>query len=221
MASFSRPARIVTGGLVLILLVAAGALLIEPASLRTPWAWLIPPVLAVLISVYAIIVFRVRREGAGDAVGVWCGLLAGALWSVEIFGGGPAMLARPVEIAVGATFSLAAVAVTVAAGPIALVRRRTPGAAMRAGVYAGLVSAAFVFLFAVPMTLTTLGLLGRRSDYQQQYARSGAPSMRAFLVQDILTAACSHLVINMVLGLVGAGLAVLAAVTMRGPRTQP
>jgi hypothetical protein len=35
--------------------------------------------------------------------------------------------------------------------------------------------------------------------------------MNAFLVQDILTGASAHLVINVVLGLIGGGLAILAA----------
>jgi hypothetical protein len=221
MSSFSRPARIATGALVLLLVVSAAALLVEPASLRTPWAWLIPPVLVVLIGGYGALVVAVRPPSAGDAVGVWCGLLAGGCWCVEIFGGGPAKFSRPVEVAVGAAFSLAATAITVAAGPIAVARERTRAAGVHAGVYAGLVSAVVVFLFAVPMTLSTLGLLSTRSDYQHQYATSGAPSMRAFLVQDILAAMCSHLVINLMLGLIGAGLASLVAVAVRVRRTEP
>jgi hypothetical protein len=209
------------GALSLVLLAAAAALLIEPASLRTPWAFLLPPAIAGLVGGYSAIVIAIRRASAGDATGLWCGLIAGALWSVEIFGGGPAKLSRPAEVAVGATFSLAAVAVTVAAGLIALGRHRTRKAAWRAGLYTGLLSGAFVFIFGVVMTLTTLGPLGSRSDYQQQYATSGAPSMSAFLVQDILTATCSHLIINLFLGVVGAGLASLAAIAVPAPTTQP
>ncbi|HZM76596.1 MAG TPA: hypothetical protein VFC19_12765 [Candidatus Limnocylindrales bacterium] len=118
----------------------------------------------------------------------------------------------------GATFALAAVAVSVAAGPVAAIRHHTCSAAWRAGTFAGLTSGVVTYVFGVLMTLSTLDLLGSRGDYQAQFAHSGAPDMDAFLVQDALAAMGSHLAINLVLGLAGAGLAVLVLLAERAVR---
>jgi hypothetical protein len=67
------------------------------------------------------------------------------------------------------------------------------------------------------MTLLTLGTLASRSDYKHQFIGSGAPTINAFLVQDILTATCAHLIINVLLRLTGAGVAIAAA-KMRLPK---
>jgi tetratricopeptide (TPR) repeat protein len=217
------PAEVLLVGVVLVVAVAITALAVEPGALRTPDALFIPPAVVVLAGIYATFgVTALRRPDRGDGVGVVVGLVAGAMWCVEIFGGGPAMVSRSTEVAVGATFSLAAVAVSLAAGPIAALRYGTAKAAWRAGAFAGLASGALVFVFGVVMTLSTLDLLGTRSDYQAQLARSGAPDMPAFLVQDILAATCAHLIINAVLGLAGAGLAVLGLLAVRATRrTRP
>jgi hypothetical protein len=41
--------------------------------------------------------------------------------------------------------------------------------------------------------------------------------MNAFLIQDIITGASAHLVVNVVLGLIGAGFAILAALGTTSP----
>lgn len=199
------PARLLLSGLVMVVAITAIVLAAEPQALQTRGAVVLPPAVAVLVALYAVAgVAALCHPGPGDTLGAAFGLAAGAMWCVEIFGGGPAMLSRPAEVAVGATFSLAAVGFSVAAGPIAARWHGTWRAAVRAGVFAGLVSGVVVFVFGVAMTLLTLDLLGSRGDYQAQLARSQAPSMPAFLVQDILAATCAHLVINAVLGLAGA-----------------
>jgi len=217
------PAHLLLSGLAMVVAITALALAAEPQALQTPGAIVLPPAVAVLVALYAVVgVAALRHPGRGDAVGATFGLAAGAMWCVEIFGGGPARLSRPAEVAVGLTFSLAAVGFSVAAGPIAALRHRTWRAAVRAGTFAGLVSGVVVFVFGVGMTLLTLDLLGSRGDYQAQLARSQAPSMPAFLVQDILAATCAHLVINAVLGLGGAGLATLrSAATSVTTRRRP
>jgi hypothetical protein len=76
-----------------------------------------------------------------------------------------------------------------------------------------------VFNFASVMTRTSVDVLASRADNQAQYAGSGAPSMAAFLEQDILAAACAHLVINAALGLAGAGLAMIGSLAVCGPKS--
>lgn len=199
---------LLTAGLVLVVASAAAALLLVPGALRTPGAVAIPYAIAALVICYAAVgVAALRRPASGDALGATIGILAALMWSIEIFAGGPARLPNPVEKAVGATFVLAATVLTLAAGPMGAIRYRSLAATWRAGVYAGLVSGLFVFAFAVPMTLTTLDILGSRSDYKAQFAGSGAPTMHAFLIQDILTGAGAHLIINALLGVIGAALA--------------
>jgi hypothetical protein len=64
-----------------------------------------------------------------------------------------------------------------------------------------------------------------RSDYRHQFITSGARTIHAFLVQDILVAASAHMLINLFLGLAGAGLAIAAARApsgwLRGDRPTP
>ena len=68
------------------------------------------------------------------------------------------------------------------------------------------------------MTLTNLGVLGTREDYQRQFPASHASDMATFLVGDILAAVIAHLMINLTLGLIGGGLGTLIARPMR-PQT--
>lgn len=209
------PAAVVAGALV----VAAGltwyAIAAHPDALRTPGASYLPLGLGIVFFGYAVVtVVFLRRPRPGMASGMWFGAVAGLLWSTEITGGGLAMLARPAEVAVGATTSLAAVATTLTAGVTGAVRggRRT---GLTVGVWAGLVSALVVYLYALPMTLLNLDLLGTRADYQQQFVTSHAPTMAAFLVQDALTGYGAHLIINPVLGLVGAAIGALVCLGIR------
>lgn len=153
----------------------------------------------------------VRRPLAGQSGGVVIGLVAGVMWSVEIWAGGPAMLGHAAEQTVGGTFALLAVGVTVAAGVWVGVRARNRGAAVRAGLFAGLTSGVVVFLAGTTMTLASLHTLGTRSDYQHQFAGSHAPDMATFLTGDILAAVIAHLVINVILGMIGAAIGALIA----------
>src|SRR5262249_5467418 len=103
----------------------------------------------------------------------------------------------------------------------AAVRFRRAGPAWQAGVFSGLISGLFVYLFAVDMTLATLPVLASRGDYQAQFVHSHAPDMATFLVGDILAAAAAHLVINLVVGMIGAGLGVLIIRAARPTATVP
>src|SRR6266516_4953845 len=89
-------------------------------------------------------------------------------------------------------------------------------------MFAGLASGLLVFCFGTVMTLSTLHILASRSDYQHQYATSGAPDMNTFLVGDILTAVTAHLGINLILGLAGGGIGTLISRSRHtGPDNQP
>ena len=106
-------------------------------------------------------------------------------------------------------------------GRAAALRFRQAGPAWQAGLFSGLISGLFLHVFAVIMTLATLPILASRSDYQAQFAHSHAPDMATFLVGDILAAVAAHLVINLVVGLAGAGLGVLIARTTQPAATVP
>jgi hypothetical protein len=200
-------------GVALAGLVALVALVAVPHSLDAPAAAaFIPPGVVALLVLYASAGWALRRRPSpADAASATIGLLAGVLWSCEIFAGGPARLSPATERAVGGTFALAATLVTLSASW--LVAHRHPNAVprWRSGALAGLTSALVLFVFSVSMTLLTLGTLGMRSDYRHQFLTSGARTMDAFLVQDILTGASAHLVINLILGLAGAGIATALA----------
>jgi hypothetical protein len=158
-----------------------------------------------------------RRSVTARGLGLWFGLAAGASWSTEIWAGGPALLSHATEKATGATFALAATLVTVAAGIAAGGTADRSPAVWRTGLLAGAVSGALVYCYAVSMTLGSLSVLGSRADYQAQFATSGLPTMNDFLVNDILGAAAAHLIINVVLGIVGACIGRLVYALRRVP----
>jgi hypothetical protein len=106
---------------------------------------------------------------------------------------------------------LLAVVATIATGVVAALRTGRADAAWRAGLFSGLASGVIVYAFAVIMTLSTLPVLGSRSDYQAQFAHSHALNMPTFLVGDILAAVAAHLLINLLLGLAGGGIGAVAA----------
>ncbi len=187
-----------------------------PGTLHEPGAPVYLVAVGLLFAVYLSLAGRaVRRPAIGRALGALIGLAAAASWSVEIWAGGPAKLDRAAESAVGGAFALLAVAITVSAGIVAGARYRDQAAALRCGLIAGLISGIAVFCFGIVMTLTNLGVLGTREDYQHQFATSHASDMPTFLVGDILAAVIAHLMINLVLGLIGSGLGALVARSMR------
>ena len=203
-------AAAVLAGTVAAAVVAAVASLRYPAIVRLPGAG---PVLAVtvitLLGYAAGGAWALRHPSPGHGVALVWGTLGGAMWSAEIWCGGPAKLSHPLEQALGALFVVLALAATVSGGVRAALRFRQAGPAWQAGLFSGLISGLFVYVFAVIMTLATLPILASRSDYQAQFAHSHAPDMATYLVGDILAAVAAHLVINLVVGLAGGGLGVL------------
>ena len=203
-------AAAVLAGTVAAAVVAAVASLRYPAIVRLPGAG---PVLAVtvitLLGYAAGGAWALRHPSPGHGVALVWGTLGGAMWSAEIWCGGPAKLSHPLEQALGALFVVLALAATVSGGVRAALRFRQAGPAWQAGLFSGLISGLFVYVFAVIMTLATLPILASRGDYQAQFAHSHAPDMATYLVGDILAAVAAHLVINLVVGLAGGGLGVL------------
>jgi hypothetical protein len=201
------PARVLLAGTAAIGVLTVFTVTRYPGTLHDPAAPVYLVLLGVVLAGYVGAAgWGLRRRLVGQAGGVLLGLVAGALWSIEIWAGGPAMLGHATEKIVGGTFALLAVGVTVAAGVGVGGRRRDRGAAVRAGLFAGLTSGVVVFLAGTVMTLASLHTLGTRTDYQQQFAGSHAADMATFLVGDILAAVTAHLVINLLLGLLGGGI---------------
>jgi hypothetical protein len=214
------PAWAVLAGTVLVAALVGLSLWRYPRNLDDPQAPAYLAVLGALVVLYAALAgSAARRPRTGLALGVLAGSVAALMWAVEIWAGGPAKFDKPVESAVGGLFALLAVAVTVAAGPVAAAVLRDRGAALRCGVFAGLASGLLVFCFGVLMTLSTLGILATRSDYQRQFLRSHAADIHTFLVGDILAATTAHLAINLLLGVFGGGIGALIAGGLRQPAT--
>lgn len=206
------PAILLSAAVVAAVTTAGYAVAHYTASLRDPAAPAYLTILAVAFGVYlGFAVWALRHPSAGDRLGATLGLAAAASWAVEIWAGGPARLDRPVERAVGGTFALLAVVLTITAGLAASLRTHDRRTALRAGLFAGFLSGAALFCFAVIMTLTSLNTLATRDDYRQQFAtgHAHAPEMANFLVGDILAAATAHLLINLTLGALGGGLGAL------------
>ena len=209
-------------GAVVLAGVAAAAVLMIISSVRYPGIFRLPGAAAVLaltavmlLGYAACAVWALWRPSAGQGTGLGWGALGAAMWSAEIWAGGPAKLSYSAEQVAGLTFLLLALAATVTAGIVAAARVRTARAAWQAGLFSGLVSGIVVYLFGVIMTLSTLPILASRSDYRAQFAHSHAPNIATFLVGDILAAVSAHLIINLVLGMIGGGLGALIARSFR------
>ena len=206
------PAAAVLAGVGLAAVLAVICSLRYPAIFRLSGADVVLALTAVMLSGYAMCAVRaLRRPSAGYGTGLLWGAVAGAMWAAEIWCGGPAKLSNAAEKTLGATFVLLAVVATIAAGIRAAVGTGRSGEAWRAGLFSGLVSGVIVYAFGVIMTLSTMPVLGSRSDYRAQFAHSHAPNMATFLVGDILLAVAAHLLINLLLGLVGGGIGAVAA----------
>jgi hypothetical protein len=216
------PARV--PAVVVLIGTGAAAALVVTSSRRYPGVlqlsgagFVLALTVVALLGYAACGVWALRGESAGYRTGLAWGALGGAMWSAEIWAGGPARLSSTAEQVAGGAFVLLALAATVTGGVLAGARIRRPAAAWRAGLLSGLVSGVVVYAFGVLMTLSTLPVLGSRSDYRAQFAQSHAPTMPAFLVGDILAAVAAHLIINLVVGLIGGGLGALIARTPRAP----
>jgi len=201
-------------GLAGVLLIASS--LKYPAIYRLPGADVVVTLTVAGLLGYAACGARaLRHPAAGQRTGLAWGALGAAMWSAEIWAGGPAKLSYSAEQATGLTFILLALAVTITAGILAAIRIRTARAAWQAGLFSGLVSGIVVYAFGVIMTLSTLPVLASRGDYQAQFARSHAPDIATYLVGDVFAAVAAHLIINLCVGLIGGGLGALIA---RGAR---
>ncbi len=141
-----------------------------------------------LLAGYLVYAVRAARKVTpdGHGVGVWFGIAAAACWSAEISVGGPVLLDTPSEKAIAAAFVVAAMGFTGAAGLAVGTRTREAGSVWHAGLSAGMIRGALVYVFAVTTTMATLPALRERADYQAQFARSGLSTMPDFLVNDIL-----------------------------------
>jgi len=213
------PAVVVLAG------VAVAGILLVSSSMEYPAIYRLPGAAAVMALTVAALLgyaacgaWALWHPAAGQRTGLAWGAFGAAMWSAEIWAGGPAKLSYSAEQATGLTFALLALAATVTAGIFAAIRIRTARAAWQAGLFSGLVSGIAVYAFAVVMTLSTLPILASRSDYQAQFARSHAPDVAIYLVGDIFGAVAAHLIINLCLGLIGGGLGALIA---RGARPAP
>jgi hypothetical protein len=208
---------VLTGAVVAVVLIVVLSLR-YPGIFRLSGAGIVLTLTAVMLVGYAACGLRaLRRPAVGYQTGLIWGALAGAMWSAEIWCGGPAKLSYPAEQALGTMFVLLAVAATITAGVLAGARTRRAGSAWQAGLFSGLASGIAVYAFAVIMTLCTLPILASRSDYQAAFARSHTPDMNTYLIGDILAAVAAHLAINLILGLLGGGIGALT--TRRVPHT--
>jgi hypothetical protein len=206
------PAVVVLAGVGLAVVLIITSSLRYPDVLRLSGAAVVLALTAVVLLGYtACGVWALRSPSPGQGTGLLWGTLGAAMWSAEIWVGGPAKLSYSAEQAAGLTFVLLALAATMTAGVLAAIRIRTARAAWQAGLFSGLVSGLALYAFAVIMTLSTLPILASRGDYRAQFAHSHAPNIATFLVGDILGAVAAHLIINLVVGLIGGGLGALVA----------
>jgi len=85
-----------------------------PAIFRLPGAGLVLTLTVVMLLGYAACgLWALRHPAAGHQTGLAWGALAGAMWSAEIWCGGPAKLPHSAEQALGASFVVLAVVATV------------------------------------------------------------------------------------------------------------
>ena len=213
------PAVVVLAGAALAVVLIITASVRYPAIFQLSGAGVVLAFTVIMLLAYAACaVWALRNPSPGQGTGLAWGALGAAMWSAEIWAGGPAKLSYSAEQATGLIFVLLALAATITAGILAAVRIRTARAAWQAGLFSGLVSGIAVYAFGIIMTLSTLPILASRSDYRAQFAHSHAPNIATYLVGDILAGVGAHLLINLVAGLIGGFLGALIA---RRPGTAP
>src|SRR5262249_37069541 len=142
----------------------------------------------------------------------------GLLWLGEIWTQAPARLSSGLERTLPGVCVVLATLTTVAAGVVGGWVARTGTAALRTGVWAGLVSGAGMVTGMVAIQTNNLGLLGTRADYQRELAASGLNDMATYLAADAIAASITHMLINLGLGVLGAAVGwVIAAASPHRP----
>jgi hypothetical protein len=191
-----------------------------PAMLTDRQAGVWIAILAVVATAYLAVtaVAALRPTTATSPTGVWFGLAAGAAWVGEIWFQAPARLPDRLEGPVAGAFVLAALIITLAAGSVEGARTRRRDRVLLTGAWTGLVSGSVAASGIVAIQLTHVDLLGARSDYGRELTRSGYPDMATYLASDAVAASLMHMILNVVFGLLGAGVGLLvASARMRGP----
>ena len=192
-----------------------------PGVLHDPDAALWLGILVVVFVGYAYLAVRfLTRDGSAQVrrTGTAFGLIAGALWLGELWTQAPAGLSPSLERSVPAICAAAAALVTLAAGITEGGLTRDPRCAVLVGLWTGGVSGALMTTGVIAIQLSHLTLLGTRSDYQAELARSGGTDMPTYLAGDAIAASLSHMVINIFLALLGAGIGAAVAVGLRSAR---
>jgi hypothetical protein len=173
--------------------------------------WLAALVAIVGAYVVVAVVALLRRTSPAMATGVWFGLAAGLAWVAEVWFQAPARLPASMERTAGGVCALVAAAVTVAAGITEGARTGSGRRAALTGLWTGLISGTVMATGLVTVQLSNLGLLGARADYQAELTSSGYVDMATYLASDAIAAALMHMVLNVLLGLLGAGAGALVA----------
>ncbi len=179
-------------------------------------------VLGVVMGTYVVVavVSLVRPVSPALRTGVWFGAAAGVAWLGEIWFQAPAHLPGRLERPAGGLCALVAVAVTIGAGITEGARTGSRARALRSGLWAGLVSGTVMTVGMIAVQLGNVALLGARPDYQDEFVRSGYRDMATYIASDAIAASLMHMVLNVVLGLLGAGVgALLTAARSRRPDT--
>jgi hypothetical protein len=147
------------------------------------------------------------------------GLLIGGMWMGEILLGnlgGTSVLGDPRDVhprvyAMAGWFALAAVGVSGMGGMVAAYRTGRVSAALRVGVWSGLLSGGIVFVIAMSMVILFHGALMQDPSNIHEFARTAhrAPTeaeLSSFLYWDALGGALNHLWIGPLLGLTVGGI---------------
>jgi hypothetical protein len=189
-----------------------------PGVLDDPAATVYLVILIVTFAAYAYLAVRfLARDGSVQVrrTGTAFGLVAGALWLAEIWFQAPAGLPSGAERTVPAICAAAAALVTLAAGIVEGILTRDRRCAVLVGLWTGAVSGTVMTIGMIAIQLSNLSLLGARADYQAELARSGGTDMATYLAGDAIAATLAHMILNVLLAMVGAGIGVAVAAAAR------
>jgi hypothetical protein len=157
------------------------------------------------------------------------GLLIGAMWIGEILLGnlsgtpvfGNLGQGHPEVYRVAAWFAVAAVGMTAAGGFVASHRTGSVGAALRVGVWSGLISGVMVLLTAIALVLLFHDAMMRDPSNIHEFARSAhrpptEAELSSFVFWDSLAGGVNHVWIGPLVGMTAGGIGGLLGKPVRG-----
>jgi hypothetical protein len=143
----------------------------------------------------------IKIDAGLDQPGLLFGIVIGGLWVVELLTGNIGNMSSIWISLLYRGSILMVFLASIGAGLVGTLRKGELSDGIKVGLLAGMLSSLITFTSGLSIAYSFMGHLDQDPQTLQEFTRSGAQNLPAFIVKDMLGAMTSHLWIGIILGL--------------------